>query len=513
MLGHPNVLLLLTDQHAPQIAGFAGDEVVHTQHLDALASRSVQFETAICAAPVCTPSRMCLLTGKEPHRCAAWNNHWAIFPGNVTWPAHMAAHGYRTCLVGKMHLGGRDQMQGFHHRPYGDLRHGLAHQPDPIEDFPSHAGAGGAGVTQIPESLIQDVVVTRESLAYLLELQDREPDLPWFFCASYARPHPPYTAPGRYIRRYRDRLNPLPPFDKSLLEPYAQRLCRSETGAELPAEVTHRAREAYYACVDFVDDCIGELLEGLDAAGMLDNTIIVYTSDHGEMAGLHGLWGKGIYFEPAVRVPLMISGPGISEGPHRVRGPISLMDLFPTVCGLIGLPVPDGLDGVDFSAVLADPESAVSPRDWVPSSYFGYGVRVRGALGASEHDSHSAMRLVRERDWKYVEIEEGLPLLFDMRNDSCETVNLAGQPRYGERCQRMRKALRSGFSWEYVHRQLAADRKRIEEVLSGVKPTTPNQYMLPDGRIFDAESSLYDVRWLHLPPVADGGGIIPQQFG
>ena len=223
--------------------------------------------------------------------------------------------------------------------------------------------------------------------------------------------------------------------------------------------------------------------------------------------------GKGIYFEPAVRVPLMISGPGISEGPHRVRGPISLMDLFPTVCGLIGLPVPDGLDGVDFSAVLADPESAVSPRDWVPSSYFGYGVRVRGALGASEHDSHSAMRLVRERDWKYVEIEEGLPLLFDMRNDSCETVNLAGQPRYGERCQRMRKALRSGFSWEYVHRQLAADRKRIEEVLSGVKPTTPNQYMLPDGRIFDAESSLYDVRWLHLPPVADGGGIIPQQFG
>ena len=118
----PNVLLLLTDQHAPLVSGFAGDGIVRTQALDAIAADAVQFDTALCASPVCTPSRMCLMTAREAHRCAAWNNHWVIFPEHVTWPGHFAANGYRTCLVGKMHFGGADQMQGFQHRPYGDLR-------------------------------------------------------------------------------------------------------------------------------------------------------------------------------------------------------------------------------------------------------------------------------------------------------------------------------------------------------------------------------------------------------
>src|SRR5690606_7289141 len=120
----PNILFILSDQHDARIAGFAGNAVVDTANLDALATRAVRFDSAVCASPLCTPSRMSLLTGKEPHRCAAWNNHWVIFPEHVTWPAHFAAHGYRTALIGKMHFGGRDQMQGFQDRPYGDLRHG-----------------------------------------------------------------------------------------------------------------------------------------------------------------------------------------------------------------------------------------------------------------------------------------------------------------------------------------------------------------------------------------------------
>lgn len=105
----PNILFILTDQHAPGVAGFAGDPLVRTPHLDDLASRSVQFDTASCASPACTPSRMCLLTAMEPQRCAAWANHWITFPERVTWPGHFAEHGYATCLVGKMHFGGKDQ--------------------------------------------------------------------------------------------------------------------------------------------------------------------------------------------------------------------------------------------------------------------------------------------------------------------------------------------------------------------------------------------------------------------
>ncbi len=166
---------------------------------------------------------MCMLTGKEPHRCAAWGNHWVIFPEHITWPGHFAAHGYTTCLVGKMHFGGGDQMQGFQHRPYGDLNHGLGHQPEPLNLFPAYAGAESAGITEIPESLIQDVVGKRETLAFLREHHDRAPDQPWFVCASYGRPHSPYTAPGRYIRYYRDRVPPdtIGPDFLDPLEPYA----------------------------------------------------------------------------------------------------------------------------------------------------------------------------------------------------------------------------------------------------------------------------------------------------
>ena len=509
----PNILLIMTDQHAPRVAGFAGDPHVRTQNLDALAQRSVQFDAAICPSPVCTPSRMCMLVSKEAHRCAAWNNHWIIFPDHVTWPAHFAAHGYRTCLVGKMHFGGRDQMQGFQVRPYGDLRHGLGHQPEPLEMFPGYAHVESAGVTEIPESLLQDVVVTRETLAFCQEHIDAEPETPWFVCASYTRPHSPFTAPGRYIRRYRDRVPPieLPPDFRERLDPYARKLIGRES-QEITPEQSLRGREAYYACVDFVDDCIGELLDGLERAGALANTIIIYTSDHGEMAGHHGLWGKTVYYEPSIGVPLLVTGPGVRDGHHRVTHPISLMDLLPTTCALAGLPIPEGLDGVDASEVLADPEHASPPREYAPSAYYAYGVRVRGAVGASEHEPHNAMRALRSRDWKYVEIEGGDPLLFNMANDPAENVNVAGRPDHEEQCRAMRNELFRAFSWEEVHTQLAADRQRLPQFFSRQKPTTPNQYMLKDGRVFDAEGDLYGARWLYIPPEATGG-IIPQQFG
>ena len=503
----PNILLILTDQHAPKIAGFAGDPYVRTQHLDDLASRSVQFDNAFCASPLCTPSRMCMLTAKEVHRCAAWSNHWIIFPEHVTWPAHFAAHGYRTCLVGKMHFGGRDQMQGFQDRPYGDLRHGLGHQPEPIDLFPAYDSAKSAGPTEIPESLLQDVVVTRETAAYLLEHHDREPEIPWFVCASYSRPHSPYTAPGRYIRAYRDKLPPVgPPSDFAEgLEPFAKRPLH-----DLTSEQTRRGREGYYACVDFVDDCIGDLLNALEDAGLLDNTIVIYTSDHGEMAGLHGLWGKNVYYDPAIGVPLLIAGPGIRSGDHRVAHPISLMDLYPTTCALTGLPIPEGLDGVDFSGLLAGPESAPASRAFIPSASYAYGGKIKRRQ-TGENEPAAAMRLVRTRDWKYVEIEKGDPLLFDMVNDPGEETNLAGRPEQAERCRAMRENLFQEFSWELVHEQLANDRRRLPEFASGQKPTTPNQYMLPDGRVFDAEGELYGARWLYIPPTT--GGIIPQEFG
>ncbi len=503
----PNILFLLSDQHAPSVAGFAGNEVVQTQHLDRLANESVVCETAICASPICTPSRMCLMTGKEAHHCSAWSNHWVIFPEHITWPGHFASHGYRTCLVGKMHFGGKDQYNGFQHRPYGDLRHGLGHQPDPIDMFPGYAHATSAGVTDIPESMTQDVVVARESLAFLLEHQDQYPDQPWFLCASFGRPHSPLTAPARYLRRYRDRV-PLPDNLDEKLEPFAMRCGRR---VALSHKQHKEALEAYYACVDFVDDCIGDLLQGLESRGLLENTIIVYTSDHGEMMGQHGLWGKQVYYDPSVRVPLLFSGPGICPGNHLVREPFSLVDLFPTTCQLADLPVPEGLDGVDQSALLASPDSGKIIREYAPSSFFAYGVKINHNR-VDETEAHAAMRMIQSADWKFVEIDRGATLLFDLINDPDELRNLANDPAHQKRCSEMKAVLHRDFDWDKVREQIRIDRERVLEFASGQRPSTPNQYVLRDGRVCDAETGLYDVRWLAIPEEAKGG-IIPQQLG
>ncbi len=510
MPDRPNILLILSDEHHPDVAGFAGDVVVDTCHIDRLAERSARFSTAICANPVCTPSRMCLLTGKEAHRCAAWSNHWIIYPEHVTWPRHFATHGYTTALVGKMHFGGRDQMQGFQHRPYGDLRHGLGHQPEPLSMFPGYHNPESAGVTEIPESLLQDVVTTRETLAFLFEQMDHSPDRPWFVCASYGRPHSPLTAPGRYIRRYRDRVPPVELSEGWLgrLEPFARLL--GDKYAHLTADQSRRGREGYYACVDFVDDCIGELLDGLERAGALDNTVVIYTSDHGEMMGQHGLWGKGVYFEPSIAVPLLFAGPGVDGGGRVIDEPFSLLDLLPTCCALAGLPIPEGLDGVDWSEALGCPE-APAPRQVAPSEFFFYGSRL--ADTEQSHDKpHLAWRAVRDRRWKYVDVQGGEPLLFDLENDPQERCSLAGDAKQKERCRQLREVLFENFSWEQIGPQLDADRARLPKHMSGLKPTTPNQYMLPDGRIFDAEGALYEARWLAVPD-DHTGGIIPQQFG
>jgi choline-sulfatase len=339
-----------------------------------------------------------------------------------------------------------------------------------------------------------------------------QPDVPWFVCAGYSRPHPPFTAPGRYIRRYQGKAPAprVPAQEREHLEPHARAM--ADRYSHMAPDVAMSGRDGYYACVDFVDDCIGELLDGLARDGMLDNTIVIYTSDHGEMLGEHGIWGKTMYFEPAVAVPLLMSGPGIVPG-RRVSAPISLIDLFPTTAALAGLPIPDGLDGVNFSAFLAAPETTPAPRDYAPSAYYRYGVLVDLKKNPIRADQpNEAWRSLRDARYKYVEVEGGASLLFDVVADPGELRNLVGLPEYVARCQSMRAALYRDFTWDAARRQLALDRAQLPAFKSGMQPSTPNQYMLPDGRTFDAESALYGARWLQLPDDTSGG-IIPQQFG
>jgi len=480
----------MTDQHNPHVAGFAGDPIVRTQNLDRLAAASIQFDAAYCQSPLCTPSRICLWTGRPAHRAGAWRNGLPIFPELLTLPEHLGKHGYRTCGVGKMHVGGERPMNGFQARPYGDLipNSCCCHQPDPLitirgNRWTSHQAGRFpfAGESEIPESLMQDAVVTRESLAFLLDHGGRNPGQPWFLCASYQRPHHPLTAPARYIRRYwPEGPEPHPPPDgfPDRIHPHDRFLAEDFRLAEFSREEIGRGLAAYYASVDFVDDCMGELMDGLERAGLMENTVVIYFSDHGDLASEHGLWWKRSYYEGSARVPLLVKLPGRPPGKLRVRHPVELVDLFPTVCDLCGVPTPEGLDGESLVPLFDPGGGSGRNKDTARCQQFA--------------PPPTTFRMVRTPRWKYAEFPEHPPVLFDMENDPGEERNLAGRAGHAATVQELHRELWSdGESWQSLEERKRADIERVNREAPVHRVCSPNQYALPNGEVVDADWMLY----------------------
>jgi choline-sulfatase len=481
----PNILLILTDQHSPHIAGFAGDGIVNTAALDRLASRSTRFDAAYCQAPLCVPSRTSLLTGKYAYRCSAWDNGSVLFPEHVTLPAWLGHHGYVTAAVGKMHFRGAEQMHGFQHRPYGDLVEGRfpAHQPDPPDTADGRWNRHSigrfpfAGPSSFPENMLIDGVVTRESLAWLMEFAGSDREQPWFFVASYPRPHFPLTAPGRYFHRYLDsdlELPELPEGYPGALHPHDRFVVDDFNLLKFTREEQRRALAAYYACVDYVDDCIGELLAGLEQAGCLENTYVAYASDHGDMAGEHGLWWKRTYYDASSRVPLLISEPDIGEGAAQ-SAPVEIVDLFPTCCEWAGINQPEGLDGESLVPLLSGRQEDRRKRT------------ARSDLLGGRPETR--FRMIRDGRWKVVEFPAAPPRLFDLVNDPAESRDLALNPPGEAPMDELMALLAEGGDWDELERRLQADRDRAGEIRRLSDGSV--QYQLADGRIVEADAHLY----------------------
>ena len=487
MAHHPNILLIMTDQHAPHIAGFAGNSVVNTPALDNLAERSTCFDAAYCQSPLCVPSRMSMLVSKWAHRCSAWDNSSVLFPEHTTLPAWFSQHDYITAAVGKMHFRGREQMHGWQHRPYGDLIDPPFpfHQPDPPDTGAGYRWARHsigrfpfAGATSIPESMLLDNVVTTESIAWLAEFTDMYPGKPWLFCASYSRPHFPLTVPGRYFRKYMNSCLALPPVPRNYpdgLHPHDRFIADDFRLVHFSSEEQRRALAAYYGCVEFVDSCIGRLLDELERLGCLEDTYVVYTTDHGDMAAEHGLWWKRTYYEQSARVPLLISGPGITGGAN-VSCPVELVDLFPTFCHWADIDIPSGLDGESLCSLLeAYPEDRL--KKFARSELLG-------------ERKATQFRMIRDERWKLVEFPNAPIRLFDLENDPDELCDVAEKPPSDAPVGKLRDLLNCNGSWKELDAKRAKDRQpagAIEHTGRGAA-----QYRLSDGRIIDADDYLYD---------------------
>jgi choline-sulfatase len=277
----------------------------------------------------------------------------------------------------------------------------------------------------------------------------------------------------------------IPPGHLEQTHPFAKGLRDNFNTQDIPPEEARKARAAYYACCEFLDETVGDLLTLLERDGFLENTIIVYTTDHGEMAGEHGQWWKSSYYEAAARVPLIVWDRQLQQSHGaRITVPVELNDLFPTLCARAGVPIPEDLDGDDLTNLMSgDTESW---RDTAITEYWA-------------NQTTGPMRMLRTPRYKYVAFPEDESILFDLETDPDEFENLSGQEEYRDLETSLHAQLMDGFSWESVAEQMETDRIRSRDFKEPWGRGTPNQYTLPDGRVVDAETCLYH------PSVRDEG--------
>lgn len=510
-----NILLLQSDEHSYRFlsarARAKGGEPCQTPTLDGLIAQGAHLESAYCQMPLCSPSRIAMLSGRHSHRCGAWGNNSILPPDIPTFAAHLGDHGYATCNVGKLHLGGSRQLAGFQHRPYGDFGGPCAHQFDPLDLYEEEGLRPGmdmrsrtvdAGLSQIPESMLQEQLVARESTAWLRQQHHQNPEQPWLLYASFSRPHFPLTAPSRHFDRYYPT-GVTPPHVRragdSADHPMTLGAIKGFRTEEIDEAEMMKARAAYFACVDFLDEILGDFLALLARDGLLDNTIIIYTSDHGELCGEHGLFWKNTWHEASARVPLIISTPEHRRGElaaSEITTPTSLADIYPTLCGLSDTPLADGLDGIDLSpAVHGDSCPALDKRPGVITE----SVAARWGAGTE-------FRMIRDARYKYIAFRDCEDLAFDLQEDPDEQVNLADKVS-GDVAQdlaRLKDAALENFSFDEVE----ARRKNQVAQLATQFPArvncrTPNQILRGDGKLVEADGALYAGEIVSSKPLED----------
>ncbi|MBI1776842.1 MAG: choline-sulfatase [Proteobacteria bacterium] len=418
----PNILFLMADQMAARFLPFHGHPVVKAPNLERLADAGVVFDSAYCNSPLCAPSRYSMLAGALPSRIDAFDNA-AEFASDVPTFAHyLRRRGYRTALAGKMHFCGPDQLHGFEERLTTDIYpadYGWTpdwtrpeHRPSWYHNMLSVLQAGPCARSN---QLDFDEEVAHAARRHLFDMA-RDDDLrPFCFVVSFTHPHDPYAILPSYWERYCEADIDLPTLsaEQAPPDPHSKRLRQVSDmdRAEITSEHVRRARRAYYGAISYIDDQVGSLLTALRDAGLDDDTIIIFTADHGDMLGERGLWYKMTWFETASRIPLIIAGRGHFK-PRRVAESVSLVDLLPTLLALAT---------VDHAADLAAP---IDGRSLLP--------HLSGAGGHDEvigeylaEGAIAPLLMIRRGAVKYVCSSGDPDQLFDLTVDPEERVNLA----------------------------------------------------------------------------------------
>ncbi len=458
-----NVLLILSDEHNREVAGCYGNPLVSTPNLDALAARGVVFESAYCNSPICVPSRASLATGDYVHRTGYWDSA-AAYDGRVpSWHHRVRETGYDVAAIGKLHFRSGGDDNGFsevRHPIYvvdgiGDV-HGLLRTDKRVRgvarELAAETGRGMSAYTRF------DTRVADAAVRWIRERARRKDGRPWVLFSSMLSPHYPLIAPDEFYELYDSIALPRPRLyerhdrpDHPVVAHYRDTWNYDDY---FDAERLAVGLRAYYGLCSFLDFQVGRILAALDESGLAGDTLVIYTSDHGENLGNRGLWGKSVMYEESSGVPLLIAGPGIAGG-QRCSIPVSLVDIYPTVvesiCGELDARE-RALPGENLVAVA---------RECTPDR----------VVFSELHDDGSLTGefMVRQGTWKLVYYVDYLPQLFDLSRDPFEKRDLAGNPEASVVQARLHAELRGIVDPEAVNRIVFADQRARIERLGGVR--------------------------------------------
>lgn len=446
----PNILFLMTDQHRADCLGCDGNSVIKTPNFDRIAREGAHFPHAYSTTPTCTPARACLLTGLSP-----WH-HGMIGYGTVAerypfeMPRALNDAGYYTFSIGKLHYNPQRNYHGFQDALLDES--GRAWSPDFISDYrkwfkekapdldPDATGIGWndyrAGVYALPEEL-HPTRWTGDMAVEFIEQYDRSES--FMLKVSFARPHSPYDPPKRFMDIYREKDMP-PPHIGDWAGKYAaggDPKKHTLWHGDLGLDRVRKSRRGYYGSVTFIDEQVGRILDALEQKGLLENTLILFTADHGDMLGDHHHWRKSYAYEGSARVPMLIRWPrsmGIdAERSVKIAQPVELRDVLPTFLDAAGAPIPDNLDGKSVLQLVRGEADG-----WRPF------IDLEHNRCYADENNWNALTDGR---WKYIyHAFDGGEQLFDLANDPGELHDLAADPNYARTLEFWRRRLVKHFA-------------------------------------------------------------------
>lgn len=467
----PNILLItgdhvrhdavhcnLTEQLTNQLAS-----IVNTPNLDNIAKDGISFMNSHTTNPICVPARASITTGNYPHKCTGCKgNGGKIKDGQLTIAGHFADKGYSTCAIGKLHYvpysapGEERLLHGFQHaelceegRIISQHATGLDDIPEGLEDYHDYLnsvgwegyerahGTGNNDVhpspSPVPEEHHEESWVANRTINWLDSHQKESSDKPFFLWASFTKPHPPYDPPEKYYNMYDPREMPLPlaDGDSQLLEGRNPELTTRKYHYgwdRLPKKALNHIRAVYCGMMTFQDTMIGRIVKYLKYNNLYENTIIVYTADHGDMLGDFGIFFKTNMHDGCVKVPIIIHAPHIEKTSANSKRDqlVGVQDIFPTLCSMTGcIPENYEFDGIDFTEAYKS-ENAETRKTYVSQT--------------TDHPTQTYM--LRTEEWKYVYSEiSQTEELYKVQEKDYELTNYAGDPRYKDTLDQFRADL------------------------------------------------------------------------